>query len=389
MWILTFVVSVAKAWAFGLAPAAALYAAVALNFGDLPSSLPLAAASPAASAAVVAVSKTVPAVPASVDLTAASQAFLAKYPDASRSTSAVWGEWVDSNVGAGLDSAGKIWNESPLKKDIDAVSAQPTSKVTSEFFGYIADRAGPNLAKLTGGDDLGSKIATKWSGEGTKFLESNPDLELSTSEYFSRAFGGVGAAFAEPVQGLPSLSLPSLPLDSVKVPSPADLPSVNLPDIDEISAATSRAGTVFNTKLAEKGVELQRNTEFGLSATGKAIDVITSDFTQNLPTVLDAAKKAPDAIKAGLDAKLNQFNAELATPSAPSGETVFSKVFTDISKGSSYKAPKTLINTDKISADFTRGANDFVSKFQTAKSPEISADILTQQVQTFIDSVKK
>ena len=323
-------------------------------------------------------------------LSKASQELLTKYPAASQSAAAVVGQWVDSNVGAPVAGFGKVWAASPLKRDIDAISQEPTSKVTADFVGYIAEKAGPNLAKVSaGGEEVGAKITAKWTGESAKFLESNPDLKLTTSEYLVKTFGGLNSAISEPVGGLPSF--PSIGAFSVSTELPAfDIPTIDLPeiDVDAIQEATSRAGTKFNSQLAEKGAELSRNTQSSISATGGAIDLITSDFKKNLPTVLDAANKAPLAIKSGLESKLATFQATSDAVVIPK-ENLFTKGYANLQKGSKYKPPSKIIDFDKIKADFTRGTNDLQTKVQESefRKLDIDASQFQKQVLDGVDAV--
>jgi hypothetical protein len=337
-----------------------------------------------------------PKVVASSDLTTdliqSSQELLNKYPDAVRSTSAVWGEIV-SKSSEPLEGFSKIWVSSPLKKDIDTISMESTSKVTADFFGYVSDRAGPNLAKLGlggGEDSVASKIAAKWSGEGSKFLNANPDLKLTTSQYFSKALNGLNEALSAPVPGLPSLPTTSISIsdiDGIPIPS-ISIPEINVPDLGDIGEATSRGADKFNSQLAVKGAELSRNTEAGLSATSKAIDTITTDLKTNLPSVLEAAQKAPDAIKANLESKIDEFNKVQSTVEIPK-ENIFTKGWANLSQGSKYKPPANIIDKEKILADFSRGSADFQKSLQSARVPEIDASQFTQQVQQAVDAVNE
>jgi hypothetical protein len=237
-------------------------------------------------------------------------------PDATRPTSAVWGEFLDKNLYSYTNAAGKLWDNSPLKRDAAAYFSQSTSKATADFFGYISDRAGPNLAPAISFEiDVGSRIGSKWAAEGAKWLDSNPDLKLSTSAYFDKLFGGVAASLDEPVAGLPSL--PAIKIEGGSIPGLTVAP-IQLPDLNElqstIGSATSRASISFSTQIAEKAATLQSNTLGGLTATGNAISSVTGDFEKNLPTVLDAASKLPDIISSGLSTKLGEFEKAVNTP---------------------------------------------------------------------------
>ena len=317
------------------------------------------------------------------DLSKASQELLTKYPVSTQPTSVVVDEWVESNVGAPVAGFGKEWEASPLKRDMDAISQQPTSKVTAELVGYVAEKV------TAGGEEVGAKITAKWTGESAKFLESNPDLKLTTSEYVVKTLEGLNSAISEPVAGLPSF--PSIGAISVPAEMPAfDIPTIDLPkiDVNAIQEATSLAGTTFNSQLAEKGAELGRNTQSGLSATGGAIDLITSDLKKNLPTVLDAANKAPLAIKSGLETKLATFQATSDSVVIPK-ENLFTKGYANLKKGSKYKAPSKIIDFDKIKADFTRGTSDLQTKLQESefKKLDIDASQFQKQVLDGVDAV--
>lgn len=321
----------------------------------------------------------------------AAQGYLKSNPNSYLPTSTVVSEWLSKNVDPFTKGFGEVWKNSPLKRDTDSYFSQSTSAATSQFFGYINDRAGPNLAPISKLEaDWGEKIWAKFSGDFERTLDSCPDLRLTTGQYFANIFGGLSESVAEPVPGLPSL--PSISFDSVAAGAAPKIDAINLAAIQEtVVTATTRATSTFNAQLAEQAAVLQQNTASGLESTGKVITIISDDFSKNLPRVIDVATKAPDSIAAGLNAKIEQFNKDLPTVVAGSDRNIFTSSAQKFSSWSesvkSYQPPTNIINTEKVAADFARGTADLSKKLQELPPLEIDASLFQEQASGVIKSL--